>query len=345
MVANGTEQHPSLALQAGELTSGHEQETDKQMKRQQQLKLAIAIAMFAFPSLRAAEPEAKAAEPAEESSPEISGLEKTAADFIVAYNNKDAAALAALFTEQGEVADLEAKDVTTGHKEIQARYEEIFAEENVPALAIEVDSVRLVGTNLAMEDGTLHFTGEGEDAPAKSATYSAVLQKNAQGAWQIASTRQLQDVTSPAGHLADLAASLKGDWTGQKDGTRLDLAFGWDESGQAVTGLLLVSKADAKPLKTTIRFAWDAARKTISCWTFDDAGGFAKADWTPIEGGWQIRTEGTTADGETMSANQTLVFEGKDAYNWTGKDRLIDGASQPDTNVRIVRQSPEPAAE
>ena len=316
------------------------------MKRQQQqLKLGIAIAMFACPGLRAEEPEAKAAETVEETSPEIAGLEKTAADFIVAYNNNDAAALAGLFTEQGEVADLEAKDVTTGRKQIQARYEEIFAEEKVPALAIEVESVRLVGTNLALEDGTLHFTAEGEDAPAKSATYSAVLQKNAEGAWQIASTRQLQDVTSPAGHLADLASSLKGDWTGQKDGTRLDLAFGWDDSGQAVTGLLLVSKADAKPIKTTIRFAWDAARKTISCWTFDDAGGFAKADWTPIEGGWQIRTEGTTADGETMSANQTLVFEGKDAYNWSGKDRLIDGQSQPDTSVRIVRQSPEPAAE
>ena len=37
-----------------------------------------------------------------------------------------------------------------------------------------------------------------------------------------------------AGQLAELAAALKGDWTCQKEGLRLDLAFGWDGSGNFV---------------------------------------------------------------------------------------------------------------
>lgn len=295
------------------------------------LTSAIALAMFASPGLRAEEP-----------SPEIAGLEKAAADFIVAFNNKDAAAIAGLFTEQGEITDIEAQDVTTGREEIKAHYEEIFADKDTAAVALEVDSVRLVGADLAIEDGTVHFTFPGDDFPARSKTYTAVLRKNEGGVWQIASTRSLRDVTSAAGHLAALAHQLKGDWTCQKEDTRFDIAFGWDDSGQFVTGELLVTKADAKPLTSTLRFGWDAVHKTITCWTFDNAGGFAKADWTPVDDIWQVRTEGTTAEGESMSANQSLAFEGKDTFIWSGKDRLIDGESQPESKLRFVRQSPEP---
>lgn len=291
----------------------------------------IALAMFASPGLRAEEP-----------STEIIGLEKAAADFILGYNAKDAAAIATLFTENGEVTDMEAQDVTTGREEIKAHYEEIFAEKDPAAIALDVESVRLVGSNLAIEDGTVHFTFPGDDFPGRSKTYSAVLQKNEAGVWQIASSRILRDVTGPAGHLAELASQLKGDWTSQKDDTRFDLAVGWDDSGQYLTAELLVTKPDSKPLNSTLRFGWDAVHKTISCWTFDDAGGFAKADWTPVGDLWQVRTEGTTADGESMSANQTLTFEGKEAFIWAGKERLIDGEDQPESKLRFVRQSPEP---
>jgi uncharacterized protein (TIGR02246 family) len=304
------------------------------MKKNQPLSVGIAFAMLTSPGLKA-----------EETPPEIAGLEKAAADFVIAFNKKDAAAVAALFTEQGEITDLNGEEITTGRSEIQARYEALFAASDAPMIAVEVDSVRLVGRDLAIEDGTAHLTPPGDDAPARSSTYTAVLQKSDAGIWQIASTRDLKDVTGPAGQLDELVESLKGDWTGQKGDLRLDLAFGWDDSGKFLSGQMLATKSDAKPATTTLRFGWDGARKTISCWTFDSGGGFAKADWAPNDEGWQIRTEGTTADGETMSANQTLVFEGKDTFIWTVKDRLVDGESLPDSELRVVRRAPEPAAE
>ena len=177
-------------------------------------------------------------------------------------------------------------------------------------------------------------------SPPVPPTYTAVLQKNDGGVWQIASTRH--SAGRHRGRRASRRARqpVKGDWTCQKDDTRFDIAFGWDDSGQYITGELLVTKADPKPLSSNLRFGWDAAHKTISCWTFDDAGGFAKADWTPVGDIWQVRTEGTTAEGEAMSANQTLTFEGKDTFVWSGKDRLIDGEDQPEAKLRFVRQSP-----
>lgn len=305
------------------------------MKPPTSLAAGFLLALLAASGLRAQE----------EPSPEVAGLQQAAADFVLAYNAKDPAAIAALFTENGEITDLRAGDTTTGRVDIQLRYAEIFAAGDVPSVAIEVDSVRLVGKDLAIEDGTLHFTPPGDNAPAKSTAYTAVLQKSADGAWQIASTRSLADTTGAAGRLAELASALKGDWTAMRDGLRLDLAFGWDGSGNFVAGEMLATTADGDPQSTNLRIGWDAARKTITWWSFDDGGGFAKGDWTPTEDGWLIRTEGSTADGESTSANQTLKIEGKDTLLWTAKDRLVDGEKLPDIEMRVVRQAPEPAAE
>lgn len=295
----------------------------------------LALALLAASGLRAQDAPA----------PELAGLRQAAADFVLAYNAKDAAALAALFTENGEITGPDGSPDASGRAEIQAGYAEILSSPDAPSIAIEVDSVRLVGKDLAIEDGTFHLTPPGENSPAKSTTYTAVLQKDDAGAWRIASTRALKDATDPAGQLAELAAALKGDWTAMRDGLRLDLAFGWDGSGKFLAGEMLATTADGEPQTTTLRIGWDAARRTITWWSFDDGGGSAKGDWTATGDGWLIRTEGSTADGESTSANQTLTPEGKDTLLWTAKDRLVDGEKLPDVELRLVRRAPEPAAE
>ena len=137
---------------------------------------------------------------AEEIDPSIAGLEKTAEKFIIAYNHQDAAALAALFTENGEITNLSGDDTVSGRVDIQANYEDIFDNEDAPSIALEVSSVRLVAPGLAIEDGTFHLTPPGdESAPTQSTTYTAVLVKNDAGEWQIASSRGLKDVTEAAG--------------------------------------------------------------------------------------------------------------------------------------------------
>ena len=164
-----------------------------------------------------------------------------------------------------------------------------------------VVAMDLGAIDLAIEDGTFHLDPPGEDTPVRSTNYTAVLQKNDAGAWQIASTRDLKDVTEAGGQLSALAENLKGDWTCQKDGMRMDFAFGWDDTGKFLIGEMLTTTDDAEPQTTTMRIGWDGSRKTITWWTFDSGGGFAKGDWTPDDNGWIIRTEGSSANGEATS--------------------------------------------
>ena len=281
---------------------------------------------------------------AQEADPAIAGLEKASSDFVKAYNDKKAADIAALFTEDAEISDLKGEDRTTGRPAIQARYEEIFADDNPPQMALEVASVRLVAPNLAIEYGTFHLTPRGdENEPPRSTTYTAVLLKNEAGIWQIASTRDVSDVTDAAGQLADLADVLKGEWTSRTSkGIQMDLAFGWDDSGKFLTGEILTTTPDAAPQTATMRIGWNAARKSIVSWIFDSEGGALQAVWADSDDGWTVRTEGTTAEGETMTANQELTTDGKDMLIWKITNKVIDGEQQPDNTLRFVRRPPEP---
>jgi len=282
---------------------------------------------------------------ADERASKITGLEKAANDFVNAYNKKDAAAIATLFTQNGELTDLSGNKIISGRQEIQSFYSDAFANENAPSLAIEVSSVRIVTPDIAIEDGTAHFTPPGENSPPHSVSYTAVLTRNAEDTWLIASSRTLRDVTDAAGHLADLSKALIGEWTSMSvDGVRLDLAIGWDASGKFLSGEMLTTTADAEPQSGTVRIGWNAAKNSIVSWMFDSKGGVIEGVWTPSEAGWLIRAEGTTADGETFSAMQKITPQGKNLIHWEASQRVIAGVERPDNKIRLVRQAPEAAA-
>lgn len=306
------------------------------MKTNRTLRACFALALVASSGLRAEE---------DEQDPSIAGLAKAASEFVAAYNDKDAAALAAFFIEDGEMLDLSGVDRLSGRDEIKAHYEEVFAAKNAPSMALEVNSVRLVAPNLAIEDGTVHLTPPGDNLPPRSTDYTAVLMKNDAGNWQIASTRSLADKTDAAGQLADLEEVIKGEWTCRNaEGLQMDFAFGWDPTGKFLAGEILTTSSDTDPDKGTMRIGWNAARRAIVSWIFDAEGGVMQGIWTPTDDGWLVRSEGTTADGETVTANQELTTEGKGTLIWSVSNRVVNGEKQPNVQLRLVRQVPEPSA-
>lgn len=281
---------------------------------------------------------------ADEASHEIPGLEKAASDFVIAYNKKDAAAVASLFTKDGELTDLSGEEIISGQEDIKAFYSDTFSDQNASSIAIEVSSVRLVTPDIAIEDGKAHFTPPGENTIPRSIEYTAVLSKNAEGAWLIASSRTLRDVTDAAGQLAALSSALIGEWTcTTADGIRIDLAIGWDKSGKFLSGETLTTTADAEPQTGSVRIGWNATKNSIVSWMFDSKGGAIESVWTVTEDGWMGRAEGTTADGETFSAMQKITPDGKDVIHWDSNERVIAGEKQPVKKLRLVRQAPAAA--
>ena len=281
---------------------------------------------------------------AAEPSPEIAGLESAAMRYVIAYNERDATALSNLFTEEGEAVSLDGEEVTSGRESLKARFEERFSVESPPSIAIEVDSVRLVAPGLAIEDGTAHYTLAGENAVPMSLTYTAVLQRNEDGEWLIASSRVLGDTSGPSRNLTSLATLMNGDWTALgKEGVRLDLAVGWHRGGKTLVGEMLTTASDADPQVGTMRIVWDAARESIVSTFSDESGGSTEGIWTETDEGWLIHSKGTTADGESTLATQRLTLAKDGSLLWSISNNVINGEEFPDRELRLTRQAPTPS--
>lgn len=279
---------------------------------------------------------------AEEEGSELDGLREAAASYVIAYNEQDAEALAALFTEDAEISNAAGDVSVVGREAIQAHFEEVFADGEPDSIAVEVESVRFVAPGVALEDGTAHHNPPGgEETQPQSFTYTAVLTQGDDG-WLVASSRTLAEVSSPAAHLSDLASVLVGEWTSFLDEARLDLAFGWDPTGHFLVGEMLTTGPDAEAQMGSMRFGWNPSLNSIVAWNFDSRGGRSKATWTPTEDGWLVHNSGTTADGEPTSVVQNLRVESDHELTWTASHRVINGEAIPDREIRIVRQTPEP---
>ncbi|MCW1883842.1 SgcJ/EcaC family oxidoreductase [Luteolibacter flavescens] len=318
------------------------------MKIRTYLRRPLLAAIFAaLPGLAIAQDPAPPTGPAAgEQSPDdadVESLGKAAERFVAAFNAKDAATIAGLFLPEGEMI---ARDGETyrGREAIEARYREIFEkDDDVPQVALEASAVHLIAPGVAIEEGTVHFTTS-ESEPVKSIRYSATQVKQADGTWLIASTRDHLEVTPPSERLKPLGG-LVGEWTYESgEGVRTDLAMDLDASGNFLLGEAVASDADGGVQNTTIRIGWNPATSSVFWWTFDSDGGNASGQWTRSGEGWLIRTSGVTADAETSAATQRLSFDGEDTLVWTSTDRVLDGETQPDVEIRFVRRAPDPDA-
>lgn len=304
-----------------------------------------AAGIFSLPYLAPAQEKADgktaAADAATDTLPDadIEALGKAATRFVEAFNKKDAAGVAALFLPNAEMMTRDG-DVVRGRAEIEARYKDMFEDDDVPQVAIEASEVRLVAPGVAIEDGVIHFTDPDESEPVKSITYSATQVRQADGTWLIASTRDQLEVTPPSEHIKPLA-SLTGDWTFSSDDLRMELSMDFDASGNFLLGEAVATDGEGDVQTTSIRIGWNPACSSVYWWTFDSAGGNAAGQWTRNGSEWLIRTSGITADAETNSATQRMSFDGPDTIVWKSTDRVMGGEPQPDLALKFVRRAPD----
>jgi uncharacterized protein (TIGR02246 family) len=165
---------------------------------------AAAILALAVPALvlvgcqPAGEPETAA--PAAETGPtDEEQLRQLAADFETAWGEADAAAIAALWTEDGDSVN------PTGHHKGRAAVEEAYRQGFAgpykdTTIDVEMTSVRLLQPDLAIADGTYKISpiegAEGADIFAANGLWTDVNVKVGDQ-WRIACSRPMVPVEAP----------------------------------------------------------------------------------------------------------------------------------------------------
>lgn len=261
-------------------------------------------------------------------------------NFVKLFDKGAAKDVAAMFVDGGELID-ENGTIYQGRTEISDVLTKFFAKFPAASLAMEIESVRSIGPNLAIEEGTRYVMTKAGRAQLR---YSSVKTKVG-GQWLIASLREFNDEPAPTAHehLQQLAW-LVGDWMNEGSDAAVRISYRWSEDKNYLLGEYSVNIQGKSAMKSSQRIGWDPVAGKIRSWLFDSDGGFSEGLWTPLEGRWVVKSNTVVADGRLGSATLTFTPTGNERFQLTGTDRLVGDGQAPNFDVKVVKKVTAAAA-
>jgi uncharacterized protein (TIGR02246 family) len=259
--------------------------------------------------------------------------------FVKAYNAADAKAIAALFTPDGMTVDKEGNE-SEGRDAIAQTFAGLFKEMPGRRLEVSVESIRFIGTDLAMEVGTTKETA----APGESPEYDryTVLHVKRDGKWQMALARDEEGPEGTAHEQLRPLAWLVGEWIDDGGSAVVRSSCRWSKDGNFLLQDFKLQINGQSAMDVNQRIGWDPVGKRIRSWVFDSEGGYGESIWARDGNAWIIRATGVRPDGTTAAATNFLARTGNDGYVWRSTDRVVDDERQPSMEVKVVRKPPQP---
>jgi uncharacterized protein (TIGR02246 family) len=268
-------------------------------------------------------------------------IEEASGQFVAAFNQGDPKAIAALLLPQAEVID-DAGNVHRGTEEIQAIFTKFFEKFPGATMEFEIGSIRMVGSNLALEDGVRSVAIP--DGQQRADTRYSIVYVAQDGRWLIASAREYAEDLPPTPHeLLEPLAWMVGEWVDESADALILMSVRWSDDENFLLADFTVKIAGDTVLQTNQRIGWNPLTQSPRSWSFDSDGGFAEGIWTAIEAGWLVKSTSVLADGQLGSATIEIKPESADKFTMRGRDRVRGGVAEEDFQVTVVRRPPQPA--
>ncbi len=259
--------------------------------------------------------------------------------YVRDYNGANIKALVARFTEDAEVIEPDGLRYQ-GRTLIEERLAETLAASPGAKMAIEVETVRTFGPDVAKEEGRTIIT-PANGGPATRLRYTALLVKR-DGNWLLSSVREEADpLVSPHDRLEVLAWMI-GDWVDEGPESLVRVKCRWSDDGNFLIRSFTVKHLGKDVMSVAQRIGWDPAAKQIRSWEFDSEGGFGEGRWGGDGQRWVIKHTATRPDGTTVSATNVMVRERPDLVRWTSTDRYVGHESIPDEPAYAFVRVPAP---
>lgn len=260
-----------------------------------------------------------------------------AAEFVKAFAAGDAKAVAAAWTDNGELHD--EGDILRGRAAIEAAYAEFFKAKPHARLEIDVQTVRFPSQDSAVEEGVMTLKLPGSDHP--TTTWYSAFHVREGGRWKLAVSREW----GADDHKLDDLAWLIGDWRATPPNREVALSFAWNEKKTQIRGKFTAKEGGKVTSAGTQTIGVDPATGQIHSWTFDEDGGRGEALWSRDGGRWVQDSVGVSPDGTETAAVNVFTRVNDDEFLWRSVARSVGGAAVPDTlpvKVQRVRPSPTP---
>jgi len=271
-------------------------------------------------------------------------VNESAQRFTEAYNRHDAKASAAGFTQNAEFVT-EKGTVIRGREAIERHFAAVFAAAPQVHLELNVESIRLVTSSVAIEEGRVEMTAAPGEA-AQTSRYVAV-HVNHEGQWLLARARDFSADAEPRSNHERLKELewLVGEWIEEGEGTLVATSCRWDATGSYLLQDFTIRLAGHPPITGSTRIGWDPQTGQIKSWTFDADGGYSDGLWTHGGDKWVLKSRGVTHAGRNFSATAILRHVDSGTLSWETRDRVEGGVLVPDRPPLVVKRRPPPPGE
>ena len=268
-------------------------------------------------------------------------IAQAADKFVAAYNGKQASTMAGLFGPNARIEEADGT-IVEGREQIEAAFAALFAANPKAAISVQMDSIRLVTPDVAVEEGWTEYFPDGETLTSRSQYLVVHLKRD--GNWTMASVRAMnREVISNYEYLRELEW-LIGDWVDESGDAVVKTSCRWDDDRNFILQDFQVHDERGLALRGTQRIGWDAQKQQFRSWIFDHSGAFAEGTWTASEGAWVVKMTGVGADGTPASATRRLHADGPERIIVYVTDRLVGNESIPDASIVMVRPPAPPKA-
>jgi len=262
-------------------------------------------------------------------------IDKLSAEFAQAFNNRDAAAIAAYFTSEGEYLRNDG-ELIRGRAEIEKGYAEFFKTlKGKTKLEAQAYGLRFTSADTAASEVILRLKNEEGELVASSWRTTLLVREG--GQWKVASVHEWDRDEGLDVSLNELEW-LIGTWQVATKERQVTTTYEWGENKTFIRGTFTVKEGDKVVESGSQMIGKDNAAGAIHSWVFSSDGGFGDGLWTRDGKKWSVDVYGVTPDGRELTATAIYLHVDPNTYTWQSIDQAVDGDSIPDTQpIKVTK--------
>lgn len=299
------------------------------------LLFVLGIAFVALSEGAAAQPATLESAKIANEDAEAAGIRAESEAFVAAFNAADAKAIAAFWTDTGEYIDHIGQRFL-GRDAIEKGYASLFTENPDIELQIRIDSLRMLNSDTAIEDGRALAVMAG--GAADGFTQYTAIHVRENGKWKMASVRDTFIESPPAASSAADLAWLLGTWAAEEHGVKTVSKCRWVADGSFIERTYTATHVDGTTASGVELVGWNPSKGCVQSWSFGPDGGHAVGTWFSQQDGWVAHMQGFAPDGAPTSSINQLRRLDDDAYVWRSTQRSMGGMSLPDTHEVVWKR-------
>lgn len=260
----------------------------------------------------------------------------TFAEYVAAFNDRDAAALAEKWQPEGVFLNEETGERTVGRDAIAQQFQTLFSERNDLSLGGRLDSIRFVQPEVVCASGYAVTVGS-DNEPLESGFKAILVRVDGQWRFDSIDERPLPSTPSPYEQLEELEF-LVGRWVDDTVGEPMVTTTRWGANKTFLVRSYTMDLASNQSSQGTQVIGWDPRLERIRCWMFNSDGTFAEGIWSPRDDGWTVKISQTLANGDLAGATQVITILDQNTLSVQMIGQEIEGDTLPSaTPVRVMR--------